>query len=73
MLDIACKVCGDKSSGKHYGIFSCDGECWRLVGQDNDSMAFKTLIFVCFIQKRLLGILQKEYPQEQTLYVQGPK
>nr|ASL70566.1 nuclear receptor [Brachionus plicatilis] len=25
LLDIACKVCGDKSSGKHYSIYSCDG------------------------------------------------
>ncbi|CEF60424.1 Nuclear receptor subfamily 2 group E member 1 [Strongyloides ratti] len=25
LLDIPCKVCQDHSSGKHYGIFSCDG------------------------------------------------
>ncbi|KPM07099.1 zinc finger domain-containing protein 16 [Sarcoptes scabiei] len=25
LLDIPCAVCGDRSSGKHYGIFSCDG------------------------------------------------
>ncbi|KAG7212981.1 hypothetical protein KM043_002321 [Ampulex compressa] len=25
LLDILCEVCGDRSSGKHYGIYSCDG------------------------------------------------
>ena len=24
--DITCVVCGDKSSGKHYGQFTCEGE-----------------------------------------------
>ena len=29
--DITCVVCGDKSSGKHYGQFTCEGKILVMI------------------------------------------
>ena len=63
LLDIPCKVCGDRSSGKHYGIYSCDG---KLLFQKEINV---TLMVNFFALLRLLWLLQKKYSPKPGLYL----
>ena len=42
--DICCVVCGDKSSGKHYGQFTCEGRNSVLELQRNLNIISKHII-----------------------------
>jgi len=54
-----CFVCGDKSSGYHYGVSSCEG-C--KVNAKEASRA-------CDVITIITGILSKKHPEERQVYL----
>ena len=42
--EIACVVCGDKSSGKHYGQFTCEG---KLFVYNCVYLYFNSTLIIC--------------------------
>ena len=47
LLDIPCKVCHDHGSGKHYGIFACDG-CAGFFKVGYCRVNCNTILFISF-------------------------
>lgn len=84
LLDVPCKVCGDNSSGKHYGIYSCDGcsgffkrsirrrRQYRCKTNDNSCQIDKTRRNQCR-SCRLRKCLEAGMKQDSVQQERGPR
>jgi len=54
---IACRVCGDKASGYHYGVTSCEGckvSCFILLMACKISILYRQVLIHCILLMLLL-------------------
>lgn len=73
LYDIPCKVCQDHSSGKHYGIFACDGwvpaaRCFAFVSLCCFNLYVK---WYCFDLSQLCGVLQEVHQEAEAICLQS--
>uniref|UniRef100_A0A3P9KTF2 Nuclear receptor subfamily 2, group E, member 1 n=1 Tax=Oryzias latipes TaxID=8090 RepID=A0A3P9KTF2_ORYLA len=76
ILDIPCKVCGDRSSGKHYGVYACDGCSGffkRSIRRNRTYLCKSGSQVRCFIQTQPFLFLKKNHIKTHLVHERGPR